>query len=138
MNDALERLKQRQRPSVPERSLSLDSRSADTSISGTQDVKDIESQTNRDKDSVLISKSLKNFTTKQSTFRIESKLLDRVAKICAKEGLSREVLFEALFEFYEKNADVQQSIIEQAKEKAEFRQAIANYKRAKTMIDKFG
>ncbi|MEB3191467.1 MAG: hypothetical protein VKL42_14090 [Snowella sp.] len=138
MNDALERLKNRQRPSVPERSISLDSGSVDTSISRSPEEKNIEFQTDRSKESVLINKSLKEFTTKQSTFRIESKLLDRVAKICAKEGLGREVLFEALFEFYEKNIDVQQSILEQAKEKAEFRQAIANYKRAKTMIDKFG
>lgn len=85
-----------------------------------------------------IAKSSKNFTTKQTTIRLEAKLLDRVTKLCAKEGLSREVLFEALFEHYENDKEAWTPILEQAKEKAEFRLAIANHKRAKTMMDKFG
>ncbi len=88
--------------------------------------------------SKLIGKSSKNFSTKQTTIRLEAKLLERVAKLCAKEGLSREVLFEALFEHYENDKEAWPSILEQAKEKAEFRLAIANHKRAKTMMDKFG
>ncbi|MBE9194684.1 CopG family transcriptional regulator [Synechocystis salina LEGE 00031] len=80
----------------------------------------------------------KNFSTKQTTIRLESKLMERIGKLCAKEGLSREVLFEALFEHYLEDKEAWAAILEQAKQKAEFRQAIANHKRAKTMMEKFG
>ncbi|QUS60222.1 CopG family transcriptional regulator [Synechocystis sp. PCC 7339] len=80
----------------------------------------------------------KNFSTKQTTIRLESKLMERISKLCAKEGLSREVLFEALFEHYLEDKEAWATILEQAKQKAEFRQVIANHKRAKTMMEKFG
>ena len=64
--------------------------------------------------------------------------MERLAKLCTRHGLSREVLLEALFEYYETDDDALSFIIEQAKVKADLRQAIANRKRAKTMMDKFG
>jgi hypothetical protein len=63
--------------------------------------------------------------------------LERVTKVCAKENLSREVLFEALFEHYEQDSEAWESILSQAKEKAGHRLAIANRKRAKTMMQRF-
>jgi hypothetical protein len=75
-----------------------------------------------------------NFTTKQTTLRLETKLLERLSKLCTKENLSREVLIEALFEHYEQDRSAKKTILTQAKQKASQRQALANHKRAKTML----
>ena len=75
-----------------------------------------------------------DFTTKQTTLRLESKVMERLSKLCAKENLSREVLIEALFEYYEQNRSAKKAILTQAKQKASQRQALANQKRAKTML----
>jgi predicted transcriptional regulator len=132
MSDALERLKQRQRPTVPSRNASLESESLDISISETLDISVPESI-----DKGISKSQSKSLATKQTTIRLESKLLERVTKVCAKENLSREVLFEALFEHYEQDSEAWESIISQAKEKADHRLAIANRKRAKTMMQRF-
>jgi hypothetical protein len=145
MSDALERLKNRKRPKVPGRSLSLDSNSVDTSTSSIQSNQGQgNEQTNENYDSLevvqsnTLSKLPKSFATKQTTIRLESKIMERLTKLCTRHGLSREVLLEALFEHYETDDDALSFIIEQAKAKADLRQAIANRKRAKTMMDKFG
>ena len=145
MSDALERLKNRKRPTVPGRSLSLDSNSVDTSTSSIKNNQGQDNeQTNEKYDSLgdvksnTLSKLPKSFATKQTTIRLESKIMERLAKLCTRHGLSREVLLEALFEYYETDDDALSFIIEQAKTKADLRQAIANRKRAKTMMDKFG
>ncbi len=78
-----------------------------------------------------------SLVTKQTTLRLEAKLLERLSKLCAKENLSREVLLEALFEHYEQDRSAKKKIIAQAKQKGERRLAIANRKRAKTMIERF-
>ena len=140
MSDALERLKQRQRPTVPSRDTSLESQGLDISIPESLDnsmptTSDTSMSESLDKG---VSKSQpKNLATKQTTIRLETKLLERVAKVCAKENLSREVLFEALFEHYEQDSEAWESILSQAKEKAGHRLAIANRKRAKTMMQRF-
>lgn len=140
MSDALERLKQRQRPTVPSRDTSLESQGLDISIPESLDnsmptTSDTSMSESLDKG---VSKSQpKNLATKQTTIRLETKLLERVAKVCAKENLSREVLFEALFEHYEQDREAWEAILGQAKEKAGHRLAIANRKRAKTMMQRF-
>jgi hypothetical protein len=140
MSDALERLKQRQRPTVPSRDTSLESQGLDISIPESLDnsmprILDAPIPESLDKG---VSKSQpKNLATKQTTIRLETKLLERVTKVCAKENLSREVLFEALFEHYEQDSEGWESILSQAKEKAGHRLAIANRKRAKTMMQRF-
>lgn len=156
MSDALERLKQRQRPTVPNRNASLESESLDISTSKILDTAisknsdafmstNLDSSTSKTLDTSVsesldkgVSKSPpKNLVTKQTTIRLESKLLERVTKVCAKENLSREVLFEALFEYYEQDGEAWESILSEAKEKAGHRLAIANRKRAKTMMQRF-
>ena len=132
MSDALERLKQRQRPTVPSRDTSLESQSLDISIPESLDTSIPESL-----DKGVSKSQPKNLATKQTTIRLETKLLERVTKVCAKENLSREVLFEALFEHYEQDSERWESILSQAKEKAGHRLAIANRKRAKTMMQRF-
>jgi hypothetical protein len=140
MSDALERLKQRQRPTVPSRDTSLESLGLDISIPETLDnsiPRSLDTSTPESLDKGVSKSQPKNLATKQTTIRLETKLLERVTKVCAKENLSREVLFEALFEHYEQDSEAWESILSQAKEKAGHRLAIANRKRAKTMMQRF-
>ena len=140
MSDALERLKQRQRPTVPSRDTSLKSQGLDISIPESLDNSmptNSDTSMSESLDKGVSKSQPKNLVTKQTTIRLETKLLERVAKVCAKENLSREVLFEALFEHYEQDSEAWESILSQAKEKAGHRLAIANRKRAKTMMQRF-
>jgi hypothetical protein len=140
MSDALERLKQRQRPTVPSRDASLESQGLDISIPESLDnsmSRNSDTSVSESLDKEVSKSQPKNLATKQTTIRLETKLLERVTKVCAKENLSREVLFEALFEHYEQDSEAWESILSQAKEKAGHRLAIANRKRAKTMMQRF-
>ena len=119
--DALERLKQRQRPSVPTRDASLTSSSPDIS-------------TSRYPESNTQEPELK---TKQSTIRLEAELSHRLSEVCKSNGISREVLIEALFEHYESNPEAGDAIISLAKTKNDHRMKNANLKRAKSMMQKF-
>jgi hypothetical protein len=140
MSDALERLKQRQRPTVPSRDTSLESLGLDISIPESLDNSmptNSDTSMSESLDKGVSKSQPKNLATKQTTIRLETKLLERVTKVCAKENLSREVLFEALFEHYEQDSEAWEAILGQAKEKAGHRLAIANRKRAKTMMQRF-
>jgi hypothetical protein len=120
-DDALERLKQRQRPNVPTRDASLTSNSPDISTSRYQ-----ESNTQEPE-----------IKTKQSTIRLEAELSNRLSEVCKSNTISREVLIEALFEHYESNPEVWDAIITLAKTKNDHRMKNANLKRAKSMMQKF-
>lgn len=76
--------------------------------------------------------------TKQSTLRLEAGVSDRLQTLCRENGICREVLIEALFEYAETNPKALNKVLIQAKEKNEYRQQIANRRRAKSMMEKFG
>lgn len=139
-NDALERIKQRQRPSVPVRDLSLISDSIDTSISSN-----LESESDISLSSVIPSSikgqklgAINSIKTKQTTIRLEVKVSERLSSICRANDLSREVFIEALFEHYEGDTDAWNKILIEAKIKGEQRQNLANLKRAHSMMQRFG
>lgn len=152
-NDALERLKQRQRPTVPIRDASLVSGSADTSISTNADTsisKTLEVQqfqssqavedtsTSRYLEVKQPQASVEPIQTKQSTLRLEAQLSDRLSTVCRENGISREVLLEALFQYYESEPEAWKTILGEAKRRGEQRQQLANFKRAQSMIQRFG
>ncbi|WP_199313659.1 hypothetical protein [Leptolyngbya sp. FACHB-671] len=144
MNDALERLKKRSRPTVPSRDASLTpsqaSESLDISTSRNQDIQssapqDIVEPRSQEFETLDSQQSLK---TKQTTLRLEQGMSDRLQDLCRENGICREVLLEAMFEYSEANSDVLQQILAEAKSKNERRQQIANLKRAKSMMERFG
>ena len=166
-NDALERLKKRQRPNVPSRDASLSSPSQDISTSRYQETKtsrdqdteisrDQDSETSRDQDSEtsrdqdteisgdqdtdieISGKPPEQLLTKQSTLRLEASLSQRLSEVCQDNGLSREVLIEALFEHYSNDPEAWQAILAEAKRRGERRMQMANLKRAKSMMQRFG
>jgi hypothetical protein len=123
-NDALERLKQRQRPTVKSRDASLISSSTDISTSRYQDTQK----------SLDPAEPLK---TKQTTLRLEVGLSERLSEVCQANGISREVFLEALFEHYETEREARQEILAEAQKKASHRMQIANLKRARSMMQRF-
>ena len=123
-NDALERLKKRQRPNVPSRDASLSSPSQDISTSRYQDTQ-------------ISGKQPEQLLTKQSTLRLEASLSQRLSEVCQDNGLSREVLIEALFEHYSNDSEAWQAILAEAKRRGERRMQMANLKRAKSMMQRF-
>lgn len=120
----IERLKKRQRPNVPQRDATLTSGNADTSIPGYLDKQ--------------VSRKLDELKTKQSTLRLEAEISDRLMEACQVNGISREVLIEALFQHYEADEQAWSAILAEAKRRAEVRVQIANMKRAKSMMQRFG
>jgi hypothetical protein len=143
MSDALERLKNKNRPTVESRDASLVSfNSPDTSISGVLEGHKggvLEEEKQGGEISLKPQVSIKqDLETKQSTLRLEAKLSDRLQALCREQGICREVLIEAMFEYCEQNSDVLSTILVVATEKNDYRQEIANRRRAKSMMEKFG
>jgi hypothetical protein len=137
-SDALERLKNknRNRPVVSNRDASL------ASIPAIPDIEVSRSLETQVSDSVGTSISntqeIQPLQTKQGTMRLEVGVSDRLQTLCRKNGIFREVLIEAMFEYCEANPEALQVVLDEAKKKNEYRQTIANQKRAKSMMERFG
>jgi hypothetical protein len=63
---------------------------------------------------------------------------DRLQNFCRENDICREVLIEAMFEYCQANPETLKATLAQAKEKNDHRQQIANQKRAKSMMQRFG
>jgi hypothetical protein len=157
MSDALERLKKQNRPIVQSRDASLNSatpdlsesinidsfeaKSVDTSMSGILDSSISESpviSTSTSEPQKALKAGKRELETKQSTLRLEAKVSKKLQSLCQKQGICREVLIEAMFEYVEASSEALDVVVAKAREKNEFRQEIANRRRAKSMMDKFG
>ncbi len=160
--DALERLRNRAKPTVQSRDLStIPSVSKNEEISNreasvtTNTVKDISDSSNQDLEistiadveavsqpsklaSNELSSSSMDIKTKQSTIRLEQKLSQRLSQQCQEEEISREVFLEALFVYFENHKSIQSKVLQEARKRDKQRQKIANYRRAKSMIERFG
>jgi hypothetical protein len=140
MSDALERLKNRSRPTVPNRDASLThsfiaSESQDISISSNQDSQVSEAPESQKS---AIQPVVQPLETKQTTLRLEQGMSDRLQSFCRENDICREVLVEAMFEYCEVNSEALQAVLSEAKGKNDHRQQIANQKRAKSMMQRFG
>ncbi len=142
-NDALERLKKKKRPSVPHRDSSLQSSSLDISKLEKDLAPPSLKQQELLKDEKIASRNLgiqtstfqvEPLQTKQTTLRLEVEISDRLSKVCQDNKIGREVLLEALLEYYEKDDRVWEKILTEAKKKADLRMQFANFKRARSMM----
>ncbi|WP_392476293.1 hypothetical protein [Nostoc sp. C110] len=68
--------------------------------------------------------------TKQSTLRLEHLVSDRLQDVCRKNGICREVLIEAMFEYCEANPEFLSIVLTEAIAKNDYRQQVANMRRA--------
>jgi hypothetical protein len=75
--------------------------------------------------------------TKQSTVRLEKKLSQRLTQQCQSEEISREVFLEALFVYFENHKSMQSKVLQEARKRDGQRRKLANYRRAKSMIERF-
>lgn len=151
MSDALERLKKRNRPTVPSRDASLTSNTQPFVSQDISTSRYLDSQTSISPESQIaeipeipqlleseLLESEQPLKTKQTTLRLEQGIGDRLQDLCRENAVCREVLIEAMFEYTETSADVLQKVLAEAKNKHEQRQQIANLKRAKSMMERFG
>lgn len=129
-DDALERLKKRKRPSDQSRDASLTSSNTDNSASNNIDI-----STSRNQDTETARNQ--EIETKQTTLRLEAGISDRLMAVTRSNGISREVLIEALFEHYEASPQAWEEILADAKKRGELRMQLANIKRAKSMMQRF-
>ncbi len=129
-DDALERLKQRQRPIVTDRDTKL-SHSLDTSTPRYLDTK-------KSLHSDIPVQPQPEIQTKQTTMRLDAIISDRLSDLCKQHGISREVLIEALLVEFENNPDLQHPVLNEAQTRHAQRLQEANRKRAQTMMEKFG
>ncbi|MCC0178083.1 hypothetical protein I4641_13945 [Waterburya agarophytonicola K14] len=160
--DALERLRNKAKPTVQSRDLStipLVSNSEQSSLdkpSVDQDSnidvsdssnQDIEISTTIDAKTISpsslpalngLSSSSMDLKTKQSTIRLEQELSQKLSQKCQSEEISREVFLEALFIYFENHKSMQSKVLQEARKRDRQRQKIANYRRAKSMIERFG
>lgn len=160
--DALERLRNRAKPTVQSRDLStipsvskneeISNREASVTINTVKDISDSSNQdseisTIADVEAVSqpsklasneLSSSSMDIKTKQSTIRLEQKLSQRLSQQCQEEEISREVFLEALFVYFENHKSIQSKVLQEARKRDKQRQKIANYRRAKSMIERFG
>ena len=160
--DALERLRNRAKPTVQSRDLStipsvskneeISNREASVTINTVKDISDSSNQdseisTIADVEAVSqpsklasneLSSSSMDIKTKQSTIRLEQKLSQRLSQQCQEEEISREVFLEALFVYFENHKSIQSKVLQEARKRDQQRQKIANYRRAKLMIERFG
>ena len=77
------------------------------------------------------------FKTKQSTIRLEQQLSQKLTQKCQQENISREVFLEALFVYFDSHQSIQSKVLKEARQRERQRQKIANYRRAKSMIERF-
>ena len=75
---------------------------------------------------------------KRSSFRMDAAVLDALHDLARKNGISREVLIESMFEHLRNRPEELAQVIEQAQGRHRLRQEWANRKRAQSMMDKFG
>ena len=166
MTDALDRLRQRQRPKVSPRDATLTSTppdiqtpsSADIQKSGHTDTNELQEWPKASESQPVIVEAPEpqdilesrhtdiktsepqdvELQTKRSTFRLEAGLIDRLHSFCRSQSISREVLIEAMYEYMEAHPEALDQVVAAAGEKNEYRQQMANRKRAESMMNKFG
>lgn len=165
MSDALERIKNRQRPEVPKRDPGITSttdRSVDSSILdiGISTHPDIQISTISTEGSAIQAPVLEisgtsaievsmnpdiqistlpdeiSFPVKQTTLRLEKGLSDDLQALCQQEQICREVLIEAMFLEMMNAPELREGIVSRARERQRKRTAMANHKRAVSMMQR--
>lgn len=139
MTDALERIKNRQRPEVPKRDPEITPtvpKIIDNSISGKLDTSipiypDIQISTLSDTEV-----SPPTIEVKQTTLRLEKAIGNELQALCQREQICREVLIEAMFLEAMNAPEMRSRILIQARERQQKRIAVANHKRALSMLQR--
>lgn len=151
--NALDRLMKKQKPTVPTRiDVVKESVSHDSKTKRQQEVEALETQnTDVEKESNSISHDSKTsssqdnqtqlspdvFETVRNTLRIESTVDDELRQLCHEERITKETWLEAAYLYLSEQPDGMAEVVQLAQQRLQHRKAIADYKRAKTMQQRF-
>ena len=139
--DALDRIRNKKRPAVPPREDEMKSYSTQeqVKVSQNQDT-EIPSNLNAETNSNLDTETSRyqELKTKASTLRLEETIATELTRVGKEEGISREVVVEAMFLYCQNHPSVLEAVLEEAHRRHEQRQEISNRKRAQTMMKRFG
>jgi hypothetical protein len=160
MTDALERIKNRQRPAVPKRDPGLTSATSaniDVSVSRNLDIQistppDVHVSDRSTHPSTSDNLNLENeqvrhpdlqiptlpeeasIPVKQTTLRLEKAVSEELQALCNRNQICREVLIEAMFLELLNAPELQERVVGRAIERQRKRTAAANHKRAVSMM----
>ena len=135
MSDALERIKNRQRPEVPKRDPVMTPTVAQVVAQAENKSTDIETVRYPGIQISTLPEEI-SVPVKQTTLRLEKGLSDDLQALCQREQICREVLIEAMFLELLNVPGLREGIIDQARERQRKRTAVANHKRALSMVQR--
>jgi hypothetical protein len=148
-SNALDRLVSKKKPVVSPRgdvvneSVSLDVKTArqqngETSVSDgdNKDNSTHDSQTSLSQD-IQTGLTVDDFETVRNTIRIDSTIDEPLRRLCHDERITKETWLEAAYLYLSDHPDELAGVVRVARERLEQRKAIADYKRAKTMQERF-
>ncbi|NCR42320.1 MAG: hypothetical protein GPJ21_22390 [Microcystis aeruginosa W13-11] len=160
MSNALDRLVNKKKPTVPPRldvveeilpipsepkeeiaqltqdvikNLSQDSKTSLSQDSKTSLSQDINTETS------LVSelRQEEDFETVRSSIRLEQAIDDSLRQLCHDERITKETLLEAAYLYLEAHPTELEEVVQTARQRLQRRKTIADYKRAKTMQERF-
>jgi hypothetical protein len=129
MADALDRIKNRQRPTVETRDSSIIKPDHDA---GTQNPSSLDIQISTLPDS----KAPPSLEVKNTTLRLETAIGEELQSLCQGKKICREVFIESMFLQVQADPDLLERILLGAQERQKKRTAVANHKRAVTMMNR--
>jgi hypothetical protein len=130
MADALDRLKNRQRPTVDTRDSSIIKSDHDDAGTQNSNYLDIQISTSLD------SKIPPSLEVKNTTLRLETAIGKELQSLCQEQKSCREVFIESMFLLVQSDPDLLARVLEGAQERQKRRTAVANHKRAITMMNR--
>lgn len=145
MSNALDRLINKKKPTVPPRiDVVGEVPQIPTGQKGeiaelTQDVMDNLSQDSKTflSQDTNAETSLDDFETVRNTIRLDRAIDDSLRQLCHDERITKETLLEAAYLYLDAHPTELEEVVQTARQRLQQRKAIADYKRAKTMQERF-
>ncbi|MFM7904134.1 MAG: hypothetical protein ACKPA9_02860 [Microcystis sp.] len=153
MNNALDRLVNKKKPTVPpridvvEEILPIPSEPKEEIAQLTQypiknlsqDSKTSLSQDNNTETSLVVSELRRgdDLETVRNTIRLDRAIDDSLRQLCHDERITKETLLEAAYLYLDAHPTELEEVVQTARQRLQQRKAIADYKRAKTMQERF-
>ena len=153
MNNALDRLVNKKKPTVPpridvvEEILPIPSEPKEEIAQLTQypiknlsqDSKTSLSQDNNAETSLVVSELRQgdDLETVRNTIRLDRAIDDSLRQLCHDERITKETLLEAAYLYLEAHPTELEEVVRTARQRLQQRKMIADYKRAKTMQERF-
>jgi hypothetical protein len=80
---------------------------------------------------------LDDFQTVRNTIRLDRAIDDSLRQLCHDERITKETLLEAAYLYLDAHPTELEEVVQTARQRLQQRKAIADYKRAKTMQERF-